>query len=106
MMIIAKEWQNEMKRDKATEKRPGDHNSKIHKTSTTWKIPSVTRTTGQAQEVDSHLGEGEGEEDPRDSRITTQKTHTSIISTMEEGTTLKGAQKPRKTWQESSKRKR
>jgi hypothetical protein len=31
MMIIAKESSNEMKRDRATEKRPGDHNSKSTK---------------------------------------------------------------------------
>jgi hypothetical protein len=48
----------------------------------------------------------EEEEDPRDSRITTQKTRTSIISIMGEDTTLEDAQKPRRTWQESSKRKR
>jgi hypothetical protein len=49
---------------------------------------------------------GEEEEDPRDSRITTQKTRTSIVSIMGEDTTLKGAQKPREIWQESSKKKR
>jgi hypothetical protein len=102
--IIAKESPNEMKRDRATEKQPGGHSSKIHETSTTWKILNLTRTTGQAQEADSRLEEGE--EDPRDSRITTPKTRTSIASIMEEGTTRKDAQKPRKTWKEFSKRKR
>jgi hypothetical protein len=63
----------------------------IHETSTTWKILSLTRTTDQAQEEDSYLGEGGEEEDPRDSRITTQGTRTSIVSIMEEDTTLKGA---------------
>jgi hypothetical protein len=58
------------------------------------------------QEEDSHPGEGEEEEDPRDSRITTQKTRTSIVSIMEEDTALKDARKPRRTWQKSSKRKR
>jgi hypothetical protein len=48
-------------------------------------------------------GRGRG---PRHSRITTQKTHTSIVSIMEEDTAPKGAQKPRRTWQEFSKRKR
>jgi hypothetical protein len=69
-----------------------------------WKILSLTRTTDQAQEEDSHPREGEEEEDPRDSRIITQKTCTSIVSTMEEDTALKGAQKPRRTSQEFSKR--
>jgi hypothetical protein len=68
-----------------------------------WKILSLTRTTDQAQEEDSHPGEGE--EDPRDSRITTQETRISIVSIMEEGIALKGAQKPRRTSQEFSKRK-
>jgi hypothetical protein len=70
-----------------------------------WKILSLTETADQAQEEDSHPGEGEEEEDPRDSRSTTQETHTSIVSIMEEDTTLKGAQKPRRTSQEFSKRK-
>jgi hypothetical protein len=64
--------------------------------STTWKILNLTRTTGQAQEADSHLEEGKGEEDPRGSRITTPKTHTSIANIMEEGIARKDAQKPRK----------
>jgi hypothetical protein len=70
-----------------------------------WEIHSLTKTADQAQEEDSHQGEGEEEEDPRDSRITIQKTHTSIVSIMEEDTVLKGAQKPRRTSQEFSKRK-
>jgi hypothetical protein len=59
-----------------------------------WKILTLTRAADQGQEEDSHPGEGEEEEeeDPRDSRITTQKTRTSIVSIMEEDTTLKGAQ--------------
>jgi hypothetical protein len=65
--IIAKELPNEMKRGRETEKQPGGHSSKIHEMSTTWKILNLTRTTGQAQEVDSRLEEGEGEEDPLDS---------------------------------------
>jgi hypothetical protein len=73
--------------------------------STTWKILNLTRTTGQAQEADSHLEEGKGEEDPRGSRITTPKTHTSIANIMEEGIARKDAQKPRKTWKEFSKKK-
>jgi hypothetical protein len=71
MMIIAEEWPNEVKHDKATEKLLGDHNHRIHEISTTWKILSLTRTVDQAQEGDSHPGEGEEEENPRDSRITT-----------------------------------
>jgi hypothetical protein len=63
-----------------------------------WKILSVTKTAGLVQEEGSHPGEGEEEEDPRDSRITTQKTRTSIVSIMGENTTLKDAQKPRRTW--------
>jgi hypothetical protein len=70
-----------------------------------WKILSLTRTVDQTQEEDSHPGEGEEEEDPRDSRITTRETRTSIVSIMEEDTTLKGAQKLRRTSQEFSKRK-
>jgi hypothetical protein len=70
-----------------------------------WKILSLARTTDQAQEEGSHPGEGEEEEDLQDSRITTQRTRTSIVSIMEEDTTLKAAQKPRRTWQEFSKRK-
>jgi hypothetical protein len=71
------------------------------------KILSLTRTTNQAREEDSHPKEGEEEEEehPRDSRITTQETRISIVSIMEEDTTLKGAQKPRRTSQEFSKRK-
>jgi hypothetical protein len=71
-----------------------------------WKIPSVTKTTDLVHEEGPHPEEGEEKEDPRDSRIITQKTPTSIVSIMGEDTTLKGAQKPRKTWQESSKKKR
>jgi hypothetical protein len=62
-----------------------------------WKILSLTRIVDQAREEDSHLEEEEGEEDLQDSRIKIQGTRTSIVSIMEEGTTLKGAQKPRRT---------
>jgi hypothetical protein len=61
-----------------------------------WKILSSTRTTGQAQEEDSHLGEGEEEEDPRNSQITIQEIRTSTTSITEEDIALKGAQKPRR----------
>jgi hypothetical protein len=74
--------------------------------STMWKIPSLTKTTDRVHEEGSHPEEGKEEEDPRDSRIITQKTPTSIVSIMGEETALKGAQKPRKTWHESSKKKR
>jgi hypothetical protein len=69
------------------------------------KIISLTRTADQEQEEESHPEEGEEEEDPRDSGITTQETRTSIVSIMEEDTTPKGAQKPRRTSQEFSKKK-
>jgi hypothetical protein len=95
MMIIAEEWPNEMKPDKATERWLGDPSPRIHETSTMWKILSLTRTVDQAQEEDSHPGEGE--EDTRDSRITTQETRTSIVSIMEKDIAPKGAQKPRRT---------
>jgi hypothetical protein len=74
--------------------------------STMWKIPSLTKTTDLVHEEGSHPEEGEEEEEPRDSRITTQKTCTFTVSIMGEDTTLKGAQKLRKTWQESIKKKR
>jgi hypothetical protein len=90
-MIIAKEWPNEMKHDKATEKCLGEHNPRTHETSTMSKILSLTKTAGLVQEEGSHLGEGEEEEDPRDSRITTQKTRTSIVSIMGKDTVLKDA---------------
>jgi hypothetical protein len=69
------------------------------------KILNLNRTVDQSQEEDSHPGEGEEEEDPRDSRITTQETRTSIVSIMEEDTTPKDAPKPRRTSQEFSKKK-
>jgi hypothetical protein len=104
MMIIAEEWLNEMQRDNAIEKWLGDLNPRIHETSTTWKILSLTKTTDQPQEEDSHPEEGEEEEDHRDSRITTQETRT-IVSIMEEDIAPKGAQTPRRTSREFSKRK-
>jgi hypothetical protein len=105
MMIIAEEWPSEIKHGKAIEKLLGDHNPRIHETLAMWKILSLTRTADQAQEEDSHPEVGEQEEDPSDSRIITQKTRTFIVSTMEEDTALKGAQKPRRKSQEFSKRK-
>jgi hypothetical protein len=70
-----------------------------------WKILNLTKKTDLVHEEGSHLEEGEEEEDTRDSQITTQKTRTFTVSIMGEDTALKGAQKPRKTWQESSKKK-
>jgi hypothetical protein len=63
-----------------------------------WKILSPIRTTGQALEEDLHPGEGEGEgeEDPRNSQTTIQDIRTSITSITEEDITPKGAQKPRR----------
>jgi hypothetical protein len=51
------------RRDKATEKRHGDLNPKIHEISTMWRILSLTKKTDQTQEEDLHLGEEEGGED-------------------------------------------
>jgi hypothetical protein len=54
------------------------------------KIPCLIRTTDQAQEGASHLGEGEGEEDPRNSQIKTQEIHTCTANITEEIIALKG----------------
>jgi hypothetical protein len=59
----------------------------------------------QAQEEVMHLEEEEGEEDPRNSQITTQEIHTSTANIMEEVITPKGSQKPRRTSLEFNKRK-
>jgi hypothetical protein len=48
--------------------------------------------------------EGEGEEDPRNSRTTTQEIHTSTAIITEEVIAPKGAQKPRRMFPEFSKR--
>jgi hypothetical protein len=84
--------------------------------STTWKIPSLIRTIDQAQEEALHPGdgeregegekegEGEGEEDPRNSQTITQEIHTSTVNITEEVIAPKGAQKPRRTLLEFSKR--
>jgi hypothetical protein len=64
--------------------------------STMWKILSLTKTTEPVQEEGSHPGEGEEEEDPRDSRITTQKTHTSIVSIMGGGHSTEGCPETKK----------
>jgi hypothetical protein len=69
-----------------------------------WKILSPIRTTDQAQEEDLHLGEGEGEEIPRNSQTTIQEIHTSTASITEEDIAPKGAQKPRRILLEFSKR--
>jgi hypothetical protein len=69
-----------------------------------WKILSPIKITDQAQEEDLHSGGGEGEEDPRNSQITTQETHTSTASITEEVIAPKGAQKPRRILPEFSKR--
>jgi hypothetical protein len=97
MKITAEGLSNEMKQDKATEKWRRYLNSKIHETSITWKIPSPIRTTDQAQEEALHPEEGEGEEDPQNSRTITQETHTSIANITEEVIAPKGAQKRRRT---------
>jgi hypothetical protein len=56
-----------------------------------WKILSPTRITDQAQEEDLHPGEGEGEEDPRNSQTTIQDIRTFTTSITEEDIALKGA---------------
>jgi hypothetical protein len=105
MMIIAEEWLNGMKRDKATKKLPGDLNPRILETSTMWKILSLTRTIDQAQEEDSQTEEGEEEEDHRNSRTTIQEIRTSTTSITEGDIAPNGAQKPKRTSPGFSKRK-
>jgi hypothetical protein len=85
---------------------------------TTWRAPpqhprnvnSVGNSQPQQDNRPSTRGgfnpRGRGEEEePQDSRTTTQKILTSTASIMEEATAPKGAQKQRGTWQESNKRK-
>jgi hypothetical protein len=69
-----------------------------------WKILSLMRTTDQTQEEDSHPGEGEGEEDPRNSQITIQEIHTSTANITEDVIVPKGAQKPRRILLEFTKK--
>jgi hypothetical protein len=94
-----------MKQGKAIEEHDGDLTFKPHETSTTWKTLSSIRTIDQAQEEVLHLGEEEGEEDPRKFRIMTQKIHTSTANIMEEAIAPNRAQKPKRTLLEFSKRK-
>jgi hypothetical protein len=95
--IIAEESPKEMNRGKATEGQCGCFTFKIHETSITWKIPYSNRTIDQAQEEVLHLGEEEGEEDPRKFRIMIQRTHTSTANNMEEDTTPKRTQRRKRT---------
>jgi hypothetical protein len=67
-----------------------------------WKILSRTRTTDQAQEEDSHPGEGEEGEDP-ETHESQPKRPVLLLSVSWKA--LKGAQIPRRTSQEFSKRK-
>jgi ABC-type oligopeptide transport system ATPase subunit len=97
MKIITEELPNEMKQGKAIEEWRGDLTFKTHETSITWKTLSSIRTIDQAQEEFLHLGEKEGEEDPRKFKIMTQKIHTSISNIMEEAVAPKRAQKLRRT---------
>jgi hypothetical protein len=97
MKIIAEELLSGMKQSKAAEEQHGDLTFKPHETSTTWKTLSSIRTIDRAQEEVLHLGEEEGEEDPRKFRIMTQKTHTSIANNMEEAIAPKRAQKLTRT---------
>jgi hypothetical protein len=94
-----------MMQDREIQKSPGDLNSKIHETSIMWKIHSPIRITDQAEEEALHPGEGEGEEDPRNSQTITQEIHTSTANITEEVIAPKGAKKPRRTLLELSKRK-
>jgi hypothetical protein len=105
MKITAEGLPNEMKQNRATKKWSGDLNSKTHETSITWKIPSPIRTIDQAQEEPLHQEEGEGEEDPRNSQTITQEINTSTANITEEVIAPKGAEKPRRTSLEFSKRK-
>jgi hypothetical protein len=104
MKITAEELLNEMRQGKATQERRGDLTFKTHETSITWKIHSSIRTTDQTQEEVLHLGEEEGEENPRNSQTITQEIHTSTANITEEVTAPKGAQKPRRTSLEFNKR--
>jgi hypothetical protein len=97
MKIIAEELLSEMRQGKAIEEQHGDLTFKPHETSTTWKILSSIRTIDRAQEEVMHLGEEEGEEDPRRFRIMSQKTHTSISNIMEEAIAPKRAQRLKRT---------
>jgi hypothetical protein len=90
--------------DRATEILPGGHHPNIRETSTTSETLNQNKATGQAPGEDSTPEEGEEAEDPQHSRTTTRKILTSIASIMGEATAPKGAQKQRRTWQESNKR--
>jgi hypothetical protein len=61
-----------------------------------WKIFSLTRTIDQVQQEDFHPGEGEEEENTRNSETTIQEIRTSTASITEEDTAPKGAQKPKR----------
>jgi hypothetical protein len=105
MKITAEELPNEMRQGKATQEQCGDLTFKTHKTSITWKIYNSDMTTDQTQEEVLHLGEEEGEEDPRNSQTITQEIHISTANITEEVITPKGVQKPRRTSLKFSKRK-
>jgi hypothetical protein len=90
MKITTEELPNKMWQGKAIEERCADLTSKTHETLITWKILSLIRIIDQAQKV-MHLVEEEGEEDPRNSQITTQDVHTYTANIMEEVIALKGA---------------
>jgi hypothetical protein len=105
MTTTARGWLSETRLDRATEILPGGHHLSIRETSTASETLNHNKPTGQAPGEDSIPEEGGEEEEPQDSRTTTQKILTSIASIMEEATTPKGAQKQRRTWQESNKRK-
>jgi hypothetical protein len=84
MKITTEELPNEMRQGKATKEQCGYLTSKTHEKSITWKTLSSIRIIDQAQEEVMHLEEEEGEEDPRNSQITTQEIHTSTANIMEE----------------------
>jgi hypothetical protein len=69
------------------------------------EILSRNKTAGQVPEEDSVPEEGGEEEEPQASRTTTQEIPTSTASIMEEAIAPKGAQRQRRTWHESNKKK-
>jgi hypothetical protein len=69
------------------------------------EILSNNKKAGQVPGEDSVTEEGGEEEEPQASRTTTQEIPTSTANITEEATAPKGAQRQRRTWHESNKRK-
>jgi hypothetical protein len=91
MKITAEELPNEMRQGKATQEQCEDLTFKTHEISITWKIHNLDRTIDQTQEEVLHLGEEEGEENPRNSQTISQEIHTSTVNITEEVIASKGA---------------